>query len=188
MNSLNLATILLVAYLAVFADCRLTLVRNTLGAQIDLLPPLLAYAGLTASLPAIATVAVLGGLWLDSLSANPFGVSVIPLAAAGFAAHAFRGILLRRDPSIQYLAGLGAAAGVPLLTLALLALAGETPLSGGWFAWRWIAGAALSAAFTPLFFALFERVQRLFSYQPEPSVSFRPDREIDRGRDSHAHH
>lgn len=188
MNGLNLASILLVAYLVVFAESRISFLRVALGTQIDLLPPLLAYAGLTASLPTIAIVSIAAGFWFDSLSANPFGISIVPLALAGFAIHSFRGILVRRDLSIQYLAGLGAATGVPLATLTLLALAGETPLSGGWFAWRWLAGASLSAAFTPLFFALFERGQRLFSYQPEPSVAFRPDREIDRGRDPHAHH
>jgi len=56
-------------------------VRHLLGAQIDLLPPLMVYAGLCTGLTTVTLLALCGGLWFDSLSANPLGVTVFPLFA-----------------------------------------------------------------------------------------------------------
>jgi hypothetical protein len=38
----------------------------------------------TPDLPTVALLAVLGGMWFDTLSANPLGVSILPLAVIGF--------------------------------------------------------------------------------------------------------
>lgn len=184
----RLFSILFVAYVAVFSQSHFALTRHAVGAQVDALPSLLVYTGLTAGLPAVVAAAVVSGLWVDCLSANPLGLSMIPLALTGLLSHAFRGILLREDFGTQYLMGLAASAAVPLLTLGLLVVAGEEPLYGGWFAWRWLAGAAIGGGFMPLFFTAFARLDRALNYRPEPSPGFRPDREIDRGRDAHAHH
>jgi len=188
MNWPRLVSILFVAYLAVFCQSHLVFVRHAIGAQVDALPSLLVYAGLTSSLPAVVATAVVSGLWVDCLSANPLGLSILPLALAGMLAHAFRAILLREDLGTQYLLGLAACASVPLLTLGLLIAAGQEPLFRGWFAWRWLASAAIGATSMPLFFRAFARLDRALNYRPEPSPGFRPDREIDRGRDTHAHH
>lgn len=188
MNWPHTVPLVLVTYLAVFCQSRWPVTRPWLGTQVDLLPVLAVYAGFSGGLPTIALVTVLGGFWLDSLSANPFGISVLPLVATGLAVHRCRTMILRDDLWTQFLVGLAACAGVPLFTLMLVAVAGEAPLSGGWYLWRWLAAAVVGGAFTPLVFSAFARIETLFSYQPEPSVSFRPDRQIARGRDPHAHH
>jgi rod shape-determining protein MreD len=185
MNWPRIISVLVVAYVAVFAQSRFLFLRHTVGAQVDLLPALLVYAGLCCSLPLVVTAAVTGGLWLDALSANPLGVSMIPLAAAGLLCHAYRDVILRDDFGTQLSLGFAASAGVPLATLGLLILVGADPLYGGWFVWRWLVSAALGAAFTPLFFLLFSELDRALSYRPETTLSYRPDREIDRGRDAH---
>jgi hypothetical protein len=41
------------------------------------------YASLSSGFATVALIAVLGGLWFDSLSANPLGVSVLPLLVIG---------------------------------------------------------------------------------------------------------
>ena len=43
-------------------------------------------------------VALLGGIWFDSLSANPFGITILPLFAIGFPIWLFRDLLLRELP------------------------------------------------------------------------------------------
>jgi cell shape-determining protein MreD len=188
MNWPHALSILAVAYLAVFAESRFAFLRNTLGAQVDALPALVVYAGLSAGLPTVTVVAVISGLWYDALSAHPLGPTMVPLTAAGLMAHAARGMVLRRDAWTQFLLGAGACAGVPLVSVGLLIAAGEEPLYGGWFAWRWLVGAILGGALTPVFFRLFDLLHRALDYPLEPSQAFRPDREIDRGRDLHVHH
>ncbi len=44
--------------------------------------------------------AVAGGLWFDSLSANPLGVSVLPLFAVGLCVHLAREFVLRDQPAM----------------------------------------------------------------------------------------
>jgi len=80
MSPLNSFLILLTAFVVVFVQSAFT---GLFGVQIDLLPALMVYATLTAGMPTIAALALCGGLWFDSLSANPLGISVLPLAAIG---------------------------------------------------------------------------------------------------------
>lgn len=185
MNWLNTVALLLVAYLAVFFESYYRGFRNLFGAQIDLLPALVAYAALTAGISAVALLATLGGLWFDSLSANPLGISVLPLFVAGFAIHYWRDLILREQRYAQFLLGLAASALVPVFTLLSLFGAGGEPLIDWWSLWRWLVMSVGGAVFTPVFFYLFDRLNRAFNYQPLPESSFRPDREIKRGRVTH---
>ena len=53
------------------------------------------YTGLSTGLPSITLLAICGGLWLDSLSANPLGVTVLPLFIVGLVVQRYRGLILR---------------------------------------------------------------------------------------------
>ena len=70
--------------------------------------------------PLLVLLAVLGGMWFDSLSANPLGVSILPLAAAGFPIYLRRDLILRGLPFAQFVLGAAASALGPALTLLLL--------------------------------------------------------------------
>jgi cell shape-determining protein MreD len=188
MNWLNTVALLLVAYLAVFFESSYRGFRNLAGAQIDLLPALVAYAALTTGISTVALLATLGGLWFDSLSANPLGISVLPLFVVGLAIHYWRDLILRDQRYAQFLLGLAASALVPVFTLLSLFGAGADPLMDWWSLWRWFVMSVGGAAFTPVFFYLFDRLNRAFSYRPLPETSFRPDREIKRGRVPHMDH
>jgi rod shape-determining protein MreD len=179
-------TILLAAYAVVFLESWTTFFRYWVGAQPELLPSLMVYAALRLSLPAVALTALFGGLGLDSLSANPFGVSVLPLGALGLALHALRGMIVQEDRSVQFALGAGASGLVPLAQLTLIVAVGGEPLWGAWSLWRWFVMAILGGLCTPLWFRLFARLDQALNYQPEASVAFRADREIDRGQDPHA--
>ncbi len=185
MNWLNTIALLLAAYLAVFLESYVRGLRNLLGAQIDLLPALVVYASLTGGISTVALVATLGGFWFDSLSANPLGISVLPLFVIGFILHSCRDLILREQLYAQFMLGLAASAAAPLFTLLALIGAGGEPLLGWWSLWQWLVMALGGAACTPACFYLFNRFNRAFTYQPQPGTSFRPDREIKRDRGPH---
>jgi cell shape-determining protein MreD len=182
MNWLNNILILLAAFLAVFWEAAFPGLRHLFGAQIDLLPALMVYASLCASLTTVALLAVLGGLWFDSLSANPLGVSVLPLFIVGFAIHLRRELILRDQPYAQFVLGAAASALVPVLALLLLLTAGQSPLLGWGSLWQWIVMGVGGGVATPIFFQLFDLLKRTLGYQRTVETSFRPDREIRRGR------
>jgi rod shape-determining protein MreD len=182
MNWLHAILILAAAFSAVFFEASFDGFRNILGAQIDFLPGLMVYAGLTNGLVTIALAAVCGGLWFDSLSSNPLGVSVIPLLLIGMLAHRGREVLARDDTVAQFCLGAAASAVQPLTVVFILLNIGKPPLLGWKSIWQWLVMTLGGGLFTPVCFALFNRIRRAFEYQPASQSSFRPDRQIKRGR------
>jgi rod shape-determining protein MreD len=182
MTALNSILILLTAFLAVFGEAAFTGLRHLLGAQIDLLPALVVYASLSANFATLTLLCVLGGLFFDSLSANPLGVTVLPLFITGFLIYSQRGLILRHQLFAQVVLGLAASAVVPLMTVLLLLTLGQSPLLGWGSLWQWIVISLGGAVATPALFQLFALVDRVLSYRRAGESSFRPDREIRRGR------
>ena len=170
------------AFLAVFGEATLPAPRNWLGAQVDLLPALMIYAALNADIVTVSLLAVLGGLWFDSLSANPIGVSILPLMAVGFPIYLRRDLILRGLPFAQFMLGVAASALVPVLSLLLLLNGGRQPLIGWGSLWQWMVMTAGGAAATPVIFALFAWCGKTLGYQRHVEMGFRPDREIRHGR------
>jgi hypothetical protein len=182
MNWLHSIFILAVAFLAVFLEAACNFPRHWFGAQIDLLPALMVYTALTSSFATITLLAVCGGLWFDSLSLNPLGASVLPLLVIGAAIYRSRELLLREHTFAQAVLGLSAAAFQPLATLFILLNAGAAPMLGWISLWQWFVMALAGGIVTPLCFALFDRLHHAFDYPQTLQSSFRPDREIKRGR------
>ncbi|HEX4646385.1 MAG TPA: rod shape-determining protein MreD [Verrucomicrobiae bacterium] len=182
MNWVNPILILLAAFVFVFLETAFQGLRHLLGAQIDLLPALVVYASLNYGVGMTALVAVLGGLWFDSLSVNSLGVSILPYFLTGFLISTQRGLILRDQTFAQIVLGLCASAAAPALTLLLLLSMHQNPLFGWGTLWQWIVMTAGGGILTPVFFRLFDRLQHAMTYQPVIETSFRPDREIRRGR------
>jgi len=180
MIRLNSILILAAAFIAVFFEAWFDGFRDVLGAQIDFLPALMVYAGLNNDVFTIGAAAVCGGLWFDSLSANPLGVSVLPLLLIGLLAYRGREVLAREHPAAQFALGAAASALQPLATLFILLNVGTLPLLGWKSIWQWVVMTVGGGLFTPVLFAFFNRVHRAFDYQPAPESSFRPDRQIKR--------
>jgi len=182
MNVLQTILIFAAAFLVVFGEAVLPGLRHLLGAQVDLLPAIMVYAALNANISVVALLAVFGGLWFDSLSANQLGVTILPLLVAGFAIYLRRDLILRGLPFAQIILGAAASAIVPALTILLL-LTGAQQLLLGWGSlWQWLVMTAGGAIATPILFALFAWCQHALGYQPRTETSFRPDREIRRGK------
>src|SRR5262249_55944658 len=147
--------ILLAAILVVYWEAAFQGLHRLLGAQIDLLPSLMVYAGLCAGLSTVVLLALCGGLGFDSLSANPLGVSVLPLLLVGVAIHAGRDLILRDQTFARVVLGLGASAFVPVITLLLLLTTSQQPLLGWGTLWQLFVMSVAGAAATPLIFGLF---------------------------------
>ncbi len=182
MTALNSILVLLTAFLAVFGEAAFGGLRHWLGAQIDLLPALVVYASLATNLVTLSLLCVLGGLFFDTLSANPLGVSVLPLFVSGLAIYSQRELILRDQLFAQCVLGLGASALVPVLTVLLLMTLGNSPMIGWGSLWQWIVMSAGGAVATPVLFRVFQIFDRTLAYRRATETSFRPDREIRRGR------
>lgn len=185
MNRLNTLFLLAAAYVVVFLQATCNEVRHLVGVQVDLLPSLLVYTALSSGIVTLALVAAWGGLWFDALSANPLGLSVLPLFAVGLVIHRGRDYIQRTEPQAQRLLGLAASLLAPLGSLLLLLAHTEAdarPLLGWFSLWQWIVVGAAGAAFTPVWFRVFDVVGRTLHYRPLGETTFRPDRQIKRGR------
>lgn len=181
MNALNTIIILAAAFAAVFAEAAFPLLHRWLGAQVDLLPALMVCAALNTDIVTVSLLAVFGGLWFDALSANPPGITILPLFAAGFVICVKRDLILR-VPFAQFVLGAMVSALVPALTVLLLLTAGQNPLLGWGSLWQWLVMTAGGAVATPLLFELFAWCRRTLGYQPQTETAFRPDREIRRNK------
>ncbi len=95
MNWPNTSIILVIAFFAVFLESYFREFRLLFGAQIDVLPALMAYTALSGALSTVVLLAVCGGFWFDSLSANPLGTTVVPLFVTGAVIHYHRSLILR---------------------------------------------------------------------------------------------
>ena len=174
--------ILVAALLVAFAEAAIEGPRRWLGAQVDLLPALMVYAALRTNLVTMVLLAGFGGLCFDALSANPAGVTMLPLFLVGLALHVRRELILRDQPFAQFVLGLGAGAIVPALTLLLLLTCGFAPLVGWGSLWQICVMSLGCGALTPLVFKAFNLCHGALSYRPNTQTSFRPDRDIRRGR------
>lgn len=205
MNWIHPVSILLTVLLLAFVQAVLPGFRELTSVQPDLLPAVMVYVALHAGLPMTAATAVLGGLAFDSLSAGPFGLSILPLAAIGVFLHLRREVLLRESAWAQALLGAAAALVSSASSLLLLRvlwplLAGSPespghlpellpplahePIVGAGLIWQWLVMAAVGAVGTPALYFLFRWVDTTFQYQPVPKAGYRSDRdrEIARGR------
>jgi hypothetical protein len=104
------------------------------------------------------------------------------LFIVGFPVFLQRDLILREVPFAQSILGGVASAVAPLVTVLLLLTAGKEPLLGWGSLWQWIVMIAGGAIATPVFFTLFDWCDHTLGYQPRTETSFRPDREILRGR------
>ncbi len=182
MNPFRTFLILAFAFLAVFGEATLAAPRQWLGAQIDLLPALMVYAALNSGLSTIALLAVFGGIWFDTLSANPLGISILPLAAIGWPVYWRRELILRDLPFAQFVIGAAASAVAPALTLLLLLSGGKELLIGWGTLWQLLVMTAVGAVATPFIFSLMAACDGALGYKLRTEVGFRPDREIQRSR------
>ncbi len=185
MSRINLIVVLMAAFFCVYVQTAFQGLRNILHAQFDLLPALMAYVALSADLVAVAALAIVGGVLFDTLSANPLGVSILPLFFIGVFLQLRHDLILRDMAYAQFIVGCCVSASMPLLTLAGLWALGERPIVGLETLWQWLVMALIGGLATPCFFQLFDRLELALNYSTAPAYNesmARRDREIKRGR------
>jgi len=182
MNWFNTIALLVVSYVVVFCQATFTSLRQLLGVQLDLLPGLVVYASLSGGILTVTLVSVCGGLWMDSLSANPLGISVLPLFLVGLLIQRSRDMILRDQAFAQFVLGAAGSAAASLLTLLLVINTISQPLIGWFSLWQWAVISFTGGAMTPVWFWFFNWVGQTLNYRPLGESSFRADREIKRGR------
>lgn len=174
--------LLMLAYAAVFLAAGDYHFFGLPSVRVDLLPVLMVYAGLNAGWIACSAVALVAGLGFDALSANPLAISVMPLFLVAFGLKWQRELILREDAYAQFVLGGLASAAVPLAVVLLLLAIGQKPLLGWGLIPIWLVKSLVAAVCAPLIFWFFNKLNRAFSYPLMAETSFRPDREIKRGR------
>lgn len=182
MNRFNTIAILVAAYFVVFFQSTFNGLRNILGVQVDLLPSLIVYTALSGGIVTLTLVAVCGGLWFDSLSANPIGLSIMPLFFIGLFIQRSRDLILRDQPYAQMLLGLTASSLAPLGSFLILINTEVRPLIGWFTVWQWLVMSVAGALFTPVWFRFFDLIGKTLNYKPLAEAAFRADRQIKRGR------
>lgn len=167
MNREQLIALFAATFLAVFLEVWLDLPRAWLSTAVSFLPSVLVYAAVRYPVHGITLVAVVGGLWHDSFSANPLGTSTAALFAAGYVLQRNREVIMHQLLFSRVVLGFAAGVVVPMLTLGLMSVTQrEVP-------WHWaLPGQILlqglaAAVFTPLIFRLFARFHRDFTFATE---------------------
>ncbi len=182
MSRLTITALLVAAFTAAFLQAHASGLRHLLGAQLDLLTPLVVYAALLGHPATLATLATLGGLWLDALSVNPFGISILPLYLTGFLIQRNRELIQSDHPQTQWIVGLIACTLKLVLTLVLLLSLDHPPHLGWDTLWTLLVVATGGAALTPAVFWAFDRFNQAVHHPALGDPPFRADREIKRGR------
>ncbi len=182
MNLAHLLFLLTAAFLAVFAQAAFPVGRMLLGAQIDLLPPLVVYTALSSTLSGVCLVSVWGGLLFDSLSANPLGTSLAPLLLTGVAIYINRELILKDQVFAQAVLGTCAGAAFALISLLILLHLGNRPALGWGTLWQIAVTATGGGVLTPITYRFFGWLHHHLAHGQVTQTSFRPDREIRRGR------
>jgi hypothetical protein len=91
-------------------------------------------------------------------------------------------LILREEAFAQFVLGLLASALAPAAAVILLLTLGRSPMLGWGSVWQWLVMTLCGAAATPVLFRCVRFAERCLNYQPAVQSSFRPDREIRRGR------
>ena len=181
-NWVTLLVFLITGYAVIFAQARVDAVRDLAGVQPDLLPGMMVYAAMAFPLETVMICATVFGLLFDSFSMNALGTSVVSLAAVGFLASRYRDLLLSEHFTTHWVLGLLASALAPVISYVVLRLQDARPLVGWGSAWHWGIMTAGGGAVTPLWFKVFNRLDDALRYKEIPESTFRPDRQIARGK------
>ena len=179
----NMLDLLLGVYFLIFLQSHWQVPRIWLGFQPDLTPALMVFVGLTMGAGYVSSIALMSGLWLDSLSANPFGMSIFPLFLVGWIVFCFRKKIMAVEFMAQIYLGILGGLLVFLLLLTVLILLSFYPL----FGWGMFFFAMLYAVFcglaVPFFYLLHKCFKSLFSHSSyEPNNWGNNNRQIVRGK------
>ena len=158
--------LLVIALLALYLANTLEWPQRITGTRINPLPALIVCAAMRAPVVALTLLAVLGSLWQTSLSADPPGISMIPLFVVGVAVSLNRRAIHTRLWGARFAVAAAAGALVPLVTVGFLMLLGRQPLLGWFSFWQLAVMSLTSGLLALIFFPLLEWLDQAVEDQP----------------------
>lgn len=182
MNWLPVFLLFLAVWLAVFVQTQFSMLTEWLGMAPSLIPALIVHAALSHSWPVMLGVVLFAGLGLDSLSPMKVGFHFLPLLALGMAIQTRQHLILRDQSYARIFLGLAAGTFVPLATLLLLTISDRPVISGWVTGWQLLFSGLFNAIACPICFAIFDWLESVLGDPRPVESSFRPDRQIIRGR------
>ena len=109
--------LILMAMVLTYVQSHWSMMEGMWRAQIDLLPVFAAFAALHGGLGPIIGLALIAGSWLDVLSANPLGTSLVSLFLTALILHRLHEVLLKGQLAAQFFVCLAAGAFGPTIIL-----------------------------------------------------------------------
>jgi|YNPNPStandDraft_1061719.scaffolds.fasta_scaffold24930_2 rod shape-determining protein MreD len=181
-NNIQFTSILLTGFLTVFLEATLDWPRQFLRFQPDILPIIIIYAAIYLSPLSILALSILFGWWLDSFSLNPFGISAFPLTIIGLIMNRFHELILYETTTGQIVLGFFAGFLAPVLAIILMLGHEPAPIVSHYTFLYCLGNGIICGLVLPGIFKLFNLLIKCFAYPEATSSSFRPDREIKRGK------
>ena len=152
------------------------------GTRIDLLPVFVTYVALRGNVYQALGFAALAGVFVDSLSASPLGLSLIAYSMLGAVLSEVRNLVLRNETVAQIVLGAGVAVVSPILGLAVLWGTGFHPVVGWGTVFQIGVMGVAGGVLAPAFFQVFDWLEVELTFAEEPYSRFRSDVEIKRGK------
>ncbi|MEK9861655.1 MAG: rod shape-determining protein MreD [Verrucomicrobiota bacterium] len=160
-----------------------SLIEGQWRAQVDLLPIFAAYVSMHGGMPIMpAAFALLGGCWLDLLSANPLGSSMVTLLVSMLCLQRAQKVMLRDHWAGEAMVGALVSALHLMLGAGLVWITRHHPILGWAFFWHLLINTIVCALLSPWLFALFKAMDRLFAARAIPSLGYRGIVEVKRSR------
>ncbi len=166
MSRHTFACLILMAMVVTYVQSHWSVMEGMWRAQINLLPVFAAYAALHGGLAPIIGVALIAGCWLDVLSANPLGTSLISLFLMALILHRVHEVLLRGQLAAQFFVSLAAGALGPIISCFLLWATSMQPLVGWGTLWHIVVNAIICGVAGPFIFLILNQMDSWVSYEP----------------------
>ena len=158
--------LILMAMVVTYVQSHWSMMEGMWRAQIDLLPVFAAFAALHGGLSPIIGLALIAGSWLDVLSANPLGTSLVSLFLTALVLHRLHEVLLKSQLAAQFFVCLAAGALGPITSCLFLWVMSMQPLAGWGTLWQIVVNAMICGLAGPFIFLILNQMDRLVSYEP----------------------
>ena len=186
MNRFSYIVVLCIIFIGIFLATVINTPREWLGAQFEITPLIVAYVALRGSAGEAAFAAAFGGLFLDSLSMNPLGISILPLFLIAVVLQSSKEIMVVNSTYTQFIVGLCAGAASPVLTMFMMLLVdGPEPMLGWVTLWHLTRLSLPCGLLSPILFKTMDRLDGMLTYPSYPQISesmVSGNRQIKRGK------
>lgn len=182
MSRHTFTSLILIAMAVTYLQSHWSVMEGMWRAQINLLPVFAAFAALHGGLGPIIGVALIGGCWLDVLSANPLGTSLISLFLTALILHRAHEVLLKGQLAAQFFVSLAAGALGPVISYFLLWAMSMQPLTGWGTLWQIVVNSIICGVAGPFIFLILNQMDSWVSYEPVAQPWNRSVVEVKRGK------